>query len=268
MNHNSYRIAIAAMASALLIMLCGCKTPVITHNVAYNLTPHVALASSRETMKQIELNTDIAVLCVGPRSGSNDIAGVSDYHCEKPQSKEILMKNNPLYPVAIHHILQTPEPLGKYVEQSAAAALASKGIRNDSQSSKKVLFQLERFDYDENSDRKKTGPVMMPWQVFSDTDGVLRKGFMDVAVKVVQADGTTSYQRRISVEVTRKRAQTSAAVGIAAVAIGVVSPVTINPEAIRAKEEKTVTKDVLVDLFAKFQDELVADEDLLRAIRK
>jgi hypothetical protein len=52
------------------------------------------------------------------------------------------------------------------------------------------------------------------------------------------------------------------------VAIALVSPIAPNPEAVRKQEEQTVTADVLVDLFAKFQDDLAADEDLLRAIRK
>ena len=108
---------------------------------------------------------------------------------------------------------------------------------------------------------------MMPWQVYSN-DGVVRKGYLDAVVKVVQPDGTTSYQRRVSVEVSRKRGQLSTGVLIAAVLIAQVSPIAPNPEAIRAREEKIVTADVLTDLFAKFQDELASDEDLLKAIRK
>jgi hypothetical protein len=237
------------------------------HNVAYDLSPQVSQASARETMKPLVANTDIAVVCVGSRSGSNDIAIVSRYHCENPLSIERFANSDiPFAFVAVSHVLQSPEPIGKYIEQAASVALAAKGIRNDSQSPKKVLLQLERFDYDENSDRRKPGFEILP--VFSNHDGVVRKGFLDVVVKVAQADGTISYQRRVSVEVSRKRGQSSSGVLIASVAIALVSPIAPNPEAVRKQEEQTVTADVLVDLFAKFQDDLAADEDLLRAIRK
>jgi len=274
MNQKKFRITIAGMAGVLSIMLCGCKTPVLTHNVAYDLTPHVSRASTREAMKPQLTNAEITVVCAGSRSASNDIAMVSVYHCEKPSAKEIYQTGGvPSLMLGVGsaiwtHVLQTPEPIGKYVERTASVALASRGIGRSPQTGKKLLLLLERFDYDENSGRKKGGPMIMPWQVFSDTDGVLRKGFMDVVVKVVQADGTIAYQRRVSVETSRKRGQASATAAIASVVIAQVSPITINSEAVREKEEKTVTTDVLSDLFAKFQDELVADEDLLRAIRK
>jgi hypothetical protein len=108
---------------------------------------------------------------------------------------------------------------------------------------------------------------MGPWSIFQNRDGILRKGFLNVALKVAASDGKILYQRRISVEVTRKRGQASATAMIAAIAIAQFSPITINPEAVHAKEEKTVASDVLADLFAKFQDELVADQDLIDAIR-
>src|SRR5439155_8914860 len=244
MKQKPLRIAVAALAAALVSMLCGCKTPVVTHNVAYNLSPHVARASARETMKPHETNVAVALVCLGSRAESNDIAMVSNYHCEKPSQREIFQKSGGtdltlgIGSAAWIHVLQTPEPLGKYVERAASVALASKGIQESGQSPKKVVFQLERFDYDETSDRKKTGPVMMPWQAFSDRDGVLRKGLMDAVVKVVQDDGTTAYQRRISVEVTRKRGQASSGTLIAAVAIAQVSPIAPNPEAVREREEK------------------------------
>lgn len=274
MKQKPHRIAAAGLAAALISLLCGCKTPVVTHNVAYDLTPLVTHASARDTMKAHEGDAAVVFVCLGSRAESNNIATVSQYHCVKPSQKEIFNKSGgpSLFLGAgmagFIHVLQTPEPLGKYVERAASSALASKGIKESSASPKKLVLQLERFDYDETSDRKKTGPVMMPWQAFSDNDGVLRKGFMDVAVKVVQADGTTAYQRRISVEVTRKRGQASSGTLFAAVAIAQVSPIAPNPEAVREREEKTVTADVLADVFAKFQDELVADEDLLQAIRK
>jgi len=216
-------------------------------------------------MRPTQADIGIALVCLGSRSETNAIAVVSPYHCENPGQKEILAKN---LGSGIIHVLQTPEPIGTYVQSSAAAALASKGIRNDPQSPKKLVLRLERFDYDERSDHGKTGGVMFPWQAFSDHGGIVRKGFLDTAVKVLNADGTTAYERRVSVEVSRKRGQLSSGVLLASVAIAQVSPIAPNPEAVREKEEKTVTADVLSDLFAKFQDELAADDDLLRAIRK
>lgn len=258
MNLKPCRIAITGTAGVLTIMLCGCGTPP-THYVDYNLNTHVTRASARDKMKPNETGTGVAVVCLGPRSESRDIVRVSAHHCENPLPKERFLGG-------FFHVLQAPEPIGKFIEQSATAALTSTGIRNDLQSPKKLLLQLERFDYDEISDRPKTG--FLPWLPAMEGDGVVRKGFLDVVVKVAEADGTISYQRRVSAEVSRKRGQMSSGVLIAAVVIAQVSPITLNPDAVRAKEEKTVTADVFADLFAKFQDELVADEDLLRAIRK
>ncbi len=260
---NPKSITMLSTVSAL-IMLCGCSSTPVTHNVAYSLDPYVAKASARYTMQPIKSTVETAVVCAGSRATANNIATVSYYHCDGREPKKTVSQN--LGMVGSIHVLQTPEPIGKYVERAAAAALASQGVGQNSQSSKKVLLQLERFDYDENSDTKH-GPIM-PWSGFTDRDGVVRKGFMDVVIKVAQDDGTIAYQRRVSVEVSRKRGQASSGALIAGVLIAQVSPVTINPEAFREKEEKNVTEDVMAELFSKFQDELVADQDLLQAIRK
>lgn len=264
MNNKSYNTTIAGTALGISLMLSGCGTPP-THRVAYNLSPYVARASARDTMKASTPGAAAVVLCVGPRSESRDVARVSAYHCEGADPKERLKRINP-YGGEYRHVLQAGEPIGKYIEQSCAAALTSKGIRQDSEAPNKLLLQLERFDYDEFSDQKHG--IITPLSILSDRDGALRKGFLDVVVRVQQADGTIAYQRRISVEVARKRGQASSTAHIASLAIGLVSPVTLDSKAIRAKEEKTIASDVITDLFTKFQDELVADEDLLQALRK
>jgi hypothetical protein len=259
------RVAIPVCSGAATALLSGCATT-ITHNVAYDLNPHVERASAHESVKPAA-KAAVEVKCVGARAESYDIAKVNHYHCEKPPANEILSKGNPLYAGAIIHILHTPEPIGRYVERAASAALAS-GMPGDTNPTIKLVLELERFDYDENCDRRGTKGVVMPWHALTgDADGIMRKGYLTAVAKVQKADGTVAYQRRVAIDVARQRGQTSAGVTIAAIGIGVVSPVTINPDAWREKEEKTVTADVIVDIFAKFQDELATDEDLLRALQ-
>jgi hypothetical protein len=265
MNQKSLLLGIAGTVCALSTMLCGCATQVVTHNVPYDLNLCVLRASARETMKAVPPDGGVAVVCNGMVSGSNNIAHVSSYHCENPTTQELYPI--PYAPVWVDHILQAPEPIGKYVERAATAALASRGIRQDPQSAKKLVLDLERFDYDETSDQRK-GASIFPLLDFGGGDGVVRKGFLNAVLRVVQPDGTISYQRRVSLEVARKRGQADVTAGIASVAIAQLSPVTIDPDVVRKKEEIKVTADVFSDLFAKFQDELVADEDLLVAIRK
>jgi hypothetical protein len=170
----------------------------------------------------------------------------------KERQMKVEQRSNPLPFVGtnmkIIHTLESPQAIGRYVEKACAAALAAKGVRENPQASKKVVIELEQFKYDEYVSK------------------TLRKGIMNFVLKIESKDGSVAYQRRFNVEVTRERGQASATALIAAVAIAQVSPIAPNPEAWRAKEEQTVTADVFYDLFEKFEDEIAADADLIKAL--
>jgi hypothetical protein len=228
------------------ILLTGCFLPPKQHKVSWDLNRPLSSASKRDSLKAVKPTFAVSISCTGTNATRREIANPVSYdYCLGQCNTTVLTTKFDVW-----HILETPQPLGSYVEAACSNALASQGIVLSAQAPQKLILDITTFKYIA-SDGKTLGA------------GVKRTAKLDLTLKVLTADGAPSYQRRIAVEAARKRGASSEVVGWLDAAAG-----TSVARGLRTKEEWTAATDTMTDLFAKLEDELVDDKDLLAALRK